>query len=222
VTLRKWYDAYAVNYTMTQAVLIRTLGQTLQIKGRKPLTAIINRATLDVPGPAGSFAARVRAAADAAVAAQVTALQALLAGIGVTDEQIGYRGSVARGTKSAAKSDGTAGYPIDWDDVDVDLFIVSDQLAQNLGGTGQFANKNATIRTQMLQIEATLLNAINTTPNLLPPGKATKPSEFRVYTQADFARRTQPSFFTEGGQKVPQPNPARIIDANGQVTVVGG
>jgi len=204
-TLQQWYNDYNAG-TITQSTLIARLDRSLKITGRTQVTAIINAATLDNGTPRRNFAQRIQAAADSAVGAQITALQQLLVSIGVTDAQIGYRGSVARGTKTAEKG----GYPVDWDDVDVDLFIVSDQLAQIVGNKA-FLDQHSAIGGAVGTIQISILNAINTTANLMPSGKAINSSKFLVVTQVEFDRRLAPSFFNEGQNRIPQANPARIV-----------
>ncbi|HYH63428.1 MAG TPA: hypothetical protein VD866_01905, partial [Urbifossiella sp.] len=211
-TLRAWYDAYAVNFTMTQEDLIGRLGTSLKIVGRAQLGRIIDAAT--TPQGGLPFRERVRNAADAALQAQVAAVYAALQADGITDAIVGYRGSVARGEKTITTK---GGYPIDWDNCDLDLFIVSDQLAAKTGNkarAGGYAPIAGAVNAAATGITAGIQGS-----GVMPAGKQFKASEFLVYTKEEFRRRLTATPFSEGGRTLTQHNPARAVSATGGLTV---
>jgi hypothetical protein len=97
--------------------------------------------------------------------------------------KIGYRGSLATGTKYS-----TGGGPFDPLDWDVDAFIVSDNLATQIGGSGFRNGRNVpSIATIADDLEVSFKNVSGYRTEL------NKPFTFRVFTEAEFNSIVKPN-----------------------------
>ena len=94
------------------------------------------------------------------------------------DAQVGYRGSLARGTKGSHKGGG----PFDSGDFDVDAFIVSDELAKQFPKGTWFRSGDAV--SQLADIQ----KVIKTRLGKQFPGMRNEFS-FRIYTNAEYLRK---------------------------------
>lgn len=96
------------------------------------------------------------------------------------DAQVGFRGSLARGTKGTHKPGG--GGPFAPTDYDVDAFIVSDKLAETIPKDAKgFRNLGRLIEHQgLIKSTSDRLRAI--------PGHRDEAVKIRVYSEAEFKK----------------------------------
>jgi hypothetical protein len=100
------------------------------------------------------------------------------------DAKMGYRGSLATGKKYST------GGPFDPSDWDVDAFIVSDELASKIGGTGFRNGRDISAIEKIaddLELHYTNISGYRT--------EIGKPFTFRVWTQAEFDKIVKPNGF---------------------------
>ncbi len=219
--LEKAYNAF-LGGQLSQAGLQTKISNILKTKSAKTIGAGIQYADAEKRGGSSSAAEF-----QEELIRRCRMLRGELRNLWLRDSEakVGYRGSGAMGERSIIKKNlSDQGGPIDPQRVDVDAFVVSDKLAEEIP-TDAAGHRQASMHPDLggdfKKIEAQIQKEIESNPPMSTDGARLKePVRLFVYTEQEFANKTAPTVVDRGtAGKRTQENPARVVEPTGQIAV---